>query len=230
MILDLQGFGEQLLAGTWMTLKLSLAAVCVGLLLGLLGAIAKTSKYAALRFLGGTYTTIVRGVPETLWVLMIYFGTVSGLNALGDLFGKPDLALSPFAAGTLALGLCFGAYATEVFRGAILAIPKGHREAGMALGLSKARILWKLILPQMWRIALPGLGNLFMILMKDTALVSVIGLEEIMRRSQIAVTASKEPFTFYMVAAFIYLGLTVIAMTGMHFLEKRASRGFVRSA
>ena len=117
-----------------------------------------------------------------------------------------------------------------MFRGAILAIPKGHREAGMALGLSKARILWKLILPQMWRIALPGLGNLFMILMKDTALVSVIGLEEIMRRSQIAVTASKEPFTFYMVAAFIYLGLTVIAMTGMHFLEKRASRGFVRSA
>lgn len=107
MILDLHGFGEQLLAGTWMTLKLSLAAVCVGLLLGLLGAIAKTSKYAALRFLGGTYTTIVRGVPETLWVLMIYFGTVSGLNALGDLFGKPDLALSPFAAGTLALGLCF---------------------------------------------------------------------------------------------------------------------------
>ena len=118
MILDLHGFGEQLLAGTWMTLKLSLAAVCVGLLLGLLGAIAKTSKYAALRFLGGTYTTIVRGVPETLWVLMIYFGTVSGLNALGDLFGTPDLALSPFAAGTLALGLCFGAYATEVFRGA----------------------------------------------------------------------------------------------------------------
>ena len=117
-----------------------------------------------------------------------------------------------------------------MFRGAILAIPKGHREAGQALGMSKTRILWKLILPQMWRIALPGLGNLLMILMKDTALVSVIGLEEIMRSSQIAVTASKEPFTFYMVAAFIYLGLTVLAMIGLHFLEKRASRVFVRSA
>ena len=137
---------------------------------------------------------------------------------------------SSFAAGVIALGLCFGAYATEVFRGAILAIPKGHREAGVALGLSKFRIFTKLIMPQMWRIALPGLGNLFMILMKDTALVSVIGLEEIMRHSQIAVTVSKQPFTFYMVAAFMYLGLTVLAMTGMHFLEKRAARGFARSA
>ena len=96
--------------------------------------------------------------------------------------------------------------------------------------MSKGRTFWRIILPQMWRIALPGLGNLFMILMKDTALVSVIGLEELMRRSQIAVTASKEPFTFFLVAAFIYLGLTVIAMTGMYFVERRASRGFVRSA
>jgi ABC-type arginine transport system permease subunit len=130
----------------------------------------------------------------------------------------------------IALGLCFGAYATEVFRGAILAIPKGHREAGLALGMSRSRIFIKLIMPQMWRIALPGLGNLFMILMKDTALVSVIGLEEIMRHSQIAVGFTKEAFTFYLVAAFIYLGLTVLAMTGMYLLEKRASRGFLRSA
>ncbi len=227
MILDLHGFGEQLLAGTWMTLKLSLAAVCVGLLLGLLGAIAKTSKYAALRFLGGTYTTIVRGVPETLWVLMIYFGTVSGLNALGDLFGKPDLALSPFAAGTLALGLCFGAYATEVFRGALLSIPRGHREAGQALGLSPGRIFWRIVLPQIWRVALPGLGNLYLILLKDTALVSLITLDEIMRKAQVASNATKEPFTFYMTAAAIYLSLTVVIMVALHFLERRAGRGFV---
>jgi polar amino acid transport system permease protein len=172
----------------------------------------------------------VRGIPELLWVLLIYFGTVSMMRALGEWLGYPSLELNAFAAGTIALGLCFGSYATEVFRGAILAIPKGHREAGMALGLSHGRILWRVILPQMWRIALPGLGNLFMILMKDTALVSVIGLEEIMRRSQIAVTASKQPFTFFMVAAFIYLGLTILAMIGMHWLEKRAGRGFKRSA
>ncbi len=229
MIPDLHGFGPALIAGTWMTIQLALASLALGLVLGLLGALAKTSPYSALRWLGGTYSTIVRGVPELLWVLLIYFGTISLIRGIGELFGIENLALSPFAAGTIALGLCFGAYATEVFRGALLAIPKGHREAGLALGLGKRRIFTRLILPQMWRLALPGLGNLFMILMKDTALVSVIGLEEIMRRSQIAVTASKEPFTFFLVAAFIYLCLTIVAMIGMHFLEKRAGRGFVRS-
>src|SRR5690606_997744 len=229
-MIDLHGFGPALVAGTWMTIQLALASLALGLILGLLGALATTSPYATLRWVGGTYSTIVRGIPELLWVLLIYFGTTDVMRALGELFGIKNLALSPFAAGTIALGLCFGAYATEVFRGALLAIPKGHREAGLALGLSKVRIFWRLVLPQMWRIALPGLGNLFMILMKDTALVSVIGLEEIMRRSQIAVSVSKEPFTFFLVAAFIYLGLTVLAMTCMHFLEKRAARGFARSA
>ncbi|MGE8497213.1 MAG: ABC transporter permease [Pseudomonas sp.] len=230
MTFDLHGFGPALAAGTLMTIKLALSALCLGLVLGLLGALAKTSPYKPLQWLGGTYSTIVRGIPELLWVLLIYFGTVNLLREVGEFLGVGSLELNPFAAGTIALGLCFGAYATEVFRGAILAIPKGHREAGLALGLSKARIFQRLIMPQMWRIALPGLGNLFMILMKDTALVSVIGLTEIMRRSQIAVTASKEPFTFFLVAAFIYLGLTILAMIGLHFLEKRASRGFVRSS
>ncbi len=229
MNIVLYGFGPALLAGTLMTVKLALSALCLGLVLGLLGALAKTSPYKPLQWLGGFYSTLVRGVPELLWVLLIYFGTVSMMNQLGEALNIPGLELSAFSAGVIALGLCFGAYATEVFRGAILAIPKGHREAGLALGLSKGRIFSKLILPQMWRIALPGLGNLFMILMKDTALVSVIGLEEIMRHSQIAVTVSKQPFTFYMVAAIIYLGLTVLAMTGMHFLEKRAARGFARA-
>lgn len=230
MIFDLHGFGPALLAGTLMTIELALASLALGLVLGLLGALAKTSSIKPLQWLGGTYSTLVRGVPELLWVLLIYYGTVGLMRSLADLLGMQSLELSAFAAGTIALGLCFGAYATEVFRGAILAIPKGHREAGLALGMSGPRILWRLILPQMWRIALPGLGNLFMILMKDTALVSVIGLEELMRRSQIAVTASKEPFTFYMVAAMIYLSLTVFAMIGLHFLERRASRGFVRTA
>ncbi|KGS14847.1 ABC transporter permease subunit [Pseudomonas tremae] len=230
MNIDLHGFGPALAAGALLTVQLALAALCLGLILGLLGALAKTSPSAPLRWLGGTYSTLVRGVPELLWVLLIYFGTVNGMRALGELFGIPDLALNAFAAGVIALGICFGAYATEVFRGAILAIPKGHREAGLALGMSRSRILFKLVLPQMWRIALPGLGNLFMILMKDTALVSVIGLEEIMRHAQIAVGFTREAFTFYMVAAVMYLCLTVLAMIGMYFLEKSAGRGFLRSA
>lgn len=229
MTIDLHGFSPALAAGALMTVKLALSALCLGLMLGLLGALAKTSPFKPLRWIGGSYSTIVRGVPELLWVLFIYFGSVTLMSQLGDLLGIPGLELSAFSAGVIALGLCFGAYATEVFRGALLAIPKGHREAGMALGLSKGRIFSRLILPQMWRIALPGLGNLFMILMKDTALVSVIGLEEIMRQAQNGVTTTKEPFTFYMVAAFIYLGLTILAMTGMHFMEKRAARGFARA-
>ncbi|WP_248745401.1 ABC transporter permease subunit [Pseudomonas sp. MWU12-2037] len=229
MNIDLYGFGPALAAGALMTVKLALCALCLGLVLGLLGALAKTSPYKPLQWLGGAYSTLVRGIPELLWVLLMYYGTVTLMSALGEVFGNPELALNPFAAGVIALGLCFGAYATEVFRGAILAIPKGHREAGVALGMSKVRIFTRLIMPQMWRIALPGLGNLFMILMKDTALVSVISLEEIMRQAQNAVLFSKLPFTFYLVAAFMYLGLTVLAMTGMHFLEKRAARGFVRT-
>lgn len=229
MNIDLHGFGPALMAGTLMTVKLALCALLLGLILGLLGALAKTSALKPLQWLGGFYSTLVRGIPELLWVLLIYFGTVGLVNSLGDALNMPGLELSAFAAGVIALGLCFGAYATEVFRGAILAIPKGHREAGLALGLSKGRILSRIILPQMWRIALPGLGNLFMILMKDTALVSVIGLEEIMRNAQNAVTFAKHPFTFFLVAAFIYLGLTILAMTTMHFLEKRAARALVRT-
>ena len=129
----------------------------------------------------------------------------------------------------LALGLCFGAYATEVFRGALLAIPKGQREAGLALGLSAPRIFWRITLPQLWRTALPGLGNLYMILLKDTALVSLISLEELMRKAGVASNATKEPFTFYMSAAVIYLGLTALVMLALHLLEKRAGRGFARN-
>ncbi|MCJ8168358.1 ABC transporter permease [Atopomonas sediminilitoris] len=228
-MIDLQGFGPALLSGTWMTVQLSLASVALGLVFGLLGAAGKTSDNAFARLLGGSYTTIVRGVPETLWVLMAYFGTVSAMNFIGGLVGHDDFALSPFAAGVLALALCFGAYATEVFRGALLSIPKGHREAGLAVGLSRPRIFWRIILPQVWRIALPGLGNLYLILLKDTALVSLITLDEIMRKAQIASNATKEPFTFYMSAAFIYLSLTVLVMVALHFMEKRAAQGFARN-
>ena len=141
MNIDLHGFGPAMMAGTLMTVKLALCALLLGLALGLLGALAKTSSVKPLQWLGGTYSTLVRGVPELLWVLLIYFGTVGLMNSLGAALNIPGLELSAFAAGVIALGLCFGAYATEVFRGAILAIPKGHREAGLALGLPFAEAL-----------------------------------------------------------------------------------------
>src|SRR5690606_15163018 len=170
---DLHGFGPALLEGTWMTIRLSLASVALGLLLGLLGASPKVSGNRALRGVGGFYTSVERGVPETLWVLMAYYGTTSLMSWLGSHFGNPYLTLSPFAAGTIALGLCFGAYATEVFRGALLSLHPGQREAGLALGMSRLRIFWRITLPQLWRVALPGLGNLYLIMLKDTALVSL---------------------------------------------------------
>ncbi len=171
------------------------------------------------------YTSLIRGIPELLTVLIIYYGATSVLMGIASWFGYDEyIEISPFAAGVTALGLTFGAYATEVFRGAMMAIPKGQREAGMVLGMSRARIFLRITLPQVWLHALPGIGNLFLVLLKDTALVSVIGLEEIMRKANVAVGFTKEPFLFYMAAACIYLVLTIISMMGIHYMEQRAGR------
>jgi polar amino acid transport system permease protein len=227
-MIDLYGFGHQLALGTWMTVRLAFASLLLGLSLGLVGAVMKTSRFRALRVIGDLYSTLFRGIPELVVVLLIYFGSTGLLTAVSGWFGGGYTELNPFAAGTLALGICFGAYATEVFRGALLTIPQGQIEAGQALGLRKSRIFWKLVLPQLWRIALPGLGNLFMVMMKDTALVSVIGLEEIMRKAQVATAVTKQPFTFYFVAALIYLCITIVATISLQIMEKRANRGIRR--
>ncbi len=223
-MLDLQGFGGQLLAGTWVTIQLALSALCLGLLFGLLGAAAKLSGNTAARTLANGYTGLIRGIPELLTVLIIYFGATTVLMGIAGWFGYEEyIEISPFVAGVIALSLTFGAYATEVLRGAMQAIPKGQREAGMVLGMGRLRIFFRITLPQVWQLALPGLGNLFLVLLKDTALVSVIGLEDIMRKANIAVGFTKEPFLFYMTAACIYLLLTIVTMLVIHHLEKRAN-------
>ncbi len=228
-MIDLRGFGPQLWEGTIITLELAMVSLVVGLILGLLGASAKLSAFRPARILATAYTTVLRGIPELLTVLIIYFGATSVLMGIASWFGYDEyIEISPFAAGVTALGLTFGAYATEVFRGAIMAIPEGQREAGLVLGMSRMRIFMRITLPQVWRLALPGLGNLFLVLLKDTALVSVIGLEDIMRKANVAVGFTKEPFLFYMAAALIYLTLTIISMVAIHYLEKRTNRGVVR--
>ncbi|SOD92318.1 ABC transporter permease [Caenispirillum bisanense] len=222
----LQGFLPQLLSGLWVTVQLALGAVCVGLVLGIAGAAMKLSPLAPVRWVAETYTAIFRGLPELLTVLLVYFGgTVLMTAIIGDYF-----EVSAYGAGVAALGITFGAYATEVFRGAILAVPKGQVEAAHAFGMSKLLAFRRVVLPQVWRIALPGLGNLFLVLLKDTALVSVVGLEDLMREADIASRYTKEPFTFYMAAAFLYLGLTVVTMAVLHVLETRANRGQRRAA
>ncbi|SFB81476.1 amino acid ABC transporter membrane protein 1, PAAT family (TC 3.A.1.3.-) [Marinospirillum celere] len=221
--MDLHGFGHLLLAGTWVTLKLAFVSLFFGLVLGLLGALAKRSSLAPLRWLATTYTTLMRGLPELLLVLIIYFGTTELLLHLFDIY----VEVSAFAAGVAALSIAFGAYATEVFRGALQELPKGQIEAAQALGMKPFKIFWLVMLPQLWRLALPGLGNLFLVLLKDTALVSVIGLNDLMRQAYVAAGFTKLPFTFYMAAAGIYLVLTIIFMQLLRLMEQRANRGYL---
>ena len=220
--MDLHGFGHLLLSGTWVTLQLALASLAVGLVLGLIGAWASLSPFAPLRWAAVGYNTLMRGLPELLLVLLIYFGATQLIEKLTGSY----VEVNAFVAGVAALSIAFGAYATEVFRSAIMEIPKGHREAAMALGLGRVDTFRRIVLPQLWRIALPGLGNLFLVLLKDTALVSVVGLEDLMRQAYVAAGFTKLPFTFYMAAAGIYLLLTIISMQIIQRLEAMANRGF----
>ncbi|WP_235017393.1 ABC transporter permease [Nitrincola tapanii] len=224
--MDLQGFGHLLLAGTWITLQLALTSLLFGILLGLLGAAAKLSTLAPLRWVASLYTTLIRGIPELLLVLIIYFGLTELLLRVFDVY----VEISAFAAGVTALSIAFGAYATEVFRSALQEMPKGQKEAAQALGLTPWQSFYHIQLPQLWRIALPGLGNLFLVLLKDTALVSVIGLDDLMRQAYVAAGFTKLPFTFYLVAAGIYLLLTIISMQVLRWMEIRANRPWQRHA
>ena len=158
-----------------------------------------------------------------LLVLIIYFGATELIERLTGSY----VEVNAFAAGVAALSIAFGAYATEVFRSALLEIPKGQREAAVALGMRRWDTFRRIVLPQLWRIALPGLGNLFLVLLKDTALVSVVGLEDLMRQAYVAAGFTKLPFTFYMAAAGIYLVLTIISMQVIQRLERWANRGYL---
>lgn len=220
--MDLQGFGHLLLAGTWVTLKLAFVSLFFGLLLGLAGAAAALSPIAPLRWLAVAYNTLMRGIPELLLVLIIYFGASHVLAMITGQY----LDIGAFTAGVIALSIAFGAYATEVFRSAWMEIPKGQREAAMAIGLGRWDTFYYIIMPQLWRLAIPGLGNLFLVLLKDTALVSVIGLDDLMRQAYVAAGFTKAPFTFYMAAALIYLLLTIVSMQLIQLLERHANRGY----
>ncbi|GAB3438351.1 ABC transporter permease [Insolitispirillum peregrinum] len=225
--MDLHGFGPLLLEGVLVTVEVAVTACAVGLMLGLAGAVAKLSEVAALRWLAEVYTTLFRGLPEFLVVLIVYFAGAAVLTA--TIGGGTYVDVPPFIAGSLALATTFGAYATEVFRGAIQAIPQGHVEAGLALGLSRRKIFWRLVMPQVMRYALPGLGNLFLVLLKDTALVSMIGVSDLMRQADIARGATRDTFTFYAIAAVMYLTLTAITTAVLARLEQRANRGVRRA-
>jgi His/Glu/Gln/Arg/opine family amino acid ABC transporter permease subunit len=221
----LYGYGSQILAGAALTLGVAALSFVFGLTIGALGAFAKLSGVWPLRIAADAYTTIVRGVPELLILLLLYYG---GTVLLTTLNGGDYVEVDGLTAGVVALSCLSGAYSTEVLRAAVTAIPAGQIEAARAFGMGRTLILRRIMLPQLWRFALPGLGNVWLVLLKDTALISVVNLAELMRRSAIAAGATRKPFTFYAVAAVIYLGFTMISMLGFAQLERRANRGVRR--
>lgn len=220
------GWGRQIAKGVLVTVEVAVLALLLGLLWGILGALAKLSASRILRMLGNIYTSVIRGIPELLIIFMVYFGGTVTLTALNEhLFGGGYVEISSLVAGVFALSLVFGAYAAENIRSGIMVIPHGQIEAALAMGMSRWAVFYYIRLPLMWRYALPGLGNNWITLVKDTSLVSIVGLEEIMRVSAVAISSTHQPFRFYLIAAVIYLLLTFFNTVGLHWLERRVARG-----
>ncbi len=221
------GWGDELAYGTLVTIALSLATLPVGLAAGFFVALGKQSADPLIRIASQIYTTIFRGVPELLTLFLVYYGAQSGVSAVAGAFGA-RVEISPFVAGMVALGLVLSSYASEVFLSAFRGVAAGQYEAATALGLRRTQTMRLVIFPQLIRLALPGLSNLWLNVMKDTALVSVITLNDLLRQTTVAVASTKQPFFLYVVACLIYLLLSVAASAGIWRVDVWASRGVVR--
>lgn len=224
-----KGYGDLLLAGAWLTIQLSVCSYIIGAALGLLGAGAKLSGNGVLVRIANVYTTIVRAVPELLLIIIIFYTGTSTLNQLLIGFGIENVQISGFAAGVGALSFILGAYMTEVYRGAILAVPKGQMEAARAFGMPFTLRFRRILFPLMMRYALPGMGNLWLVVIKDSALVSVVGLYELLFSGKQAAAATRYYFFFYLMTALAFLVITVASNIGIHFLERRVNRGVRRA-
>jgi octopine/nopaline transport system permease protein len=224
------GWGDEMLRAALMTLAVSVSSMALGLLFGTLGAAAKLSVIPPLRWLAEGYTTIARGVPELLIIYLLFFGGSGAVMFVAALFGYGGyIELNAFTIGTFAIGAISGAYSTEVIRGAVLAVPAGQMEAAKAIGMARGLMFRRIMLPQVARFALPGLGNVWQLTLKDTALISVTGLVELMRQAHIAAGSTRQPFTFYLVAAALYLVLTTFSNYGFQRAEDWANRGVRRA-
>ncbi len=226
-----KGWGDELLSGFGVTVALAVVTLPVGILLGFAVALASMSKSRTLRSIGIAYTTVFRGVPELLTLFTVYNGAALVLNRLAKM-ANPEagfVELSPFVAGVVSLGLVFGAFSGEVLRGAFQALDKGQVEAGLAVGMRRFDVFRRVKLPQVWRFALPGLSNLWVNLIKDTALVSIISLNDLMRMTSVAVGFTKKPFTFFLAACLAYWAICALSEVVAARLEARANRGIRRA-
>lgn len=228
---------QPLLSAAGMTVGLAICALILGLFLAMLFAVWESSPWKPLSWLGTAWVTILRGLPEILVVLFIYFGSSQLLLTLSDGFTLnlylvqipvklplDNFEISPFVCGVIALSLLYSAYASQTLRGALKAVPHGQWESGQALGMRKVAIFLRLIMPQMWRHALPGLGNQWLVLLKDTALVSLISVNDLMLQTKSIATRTQQPFTWYMTAAAIYLLVTLVSQVVIKRIELRTTR------
>ncbi len=217
-----KGWGDELFVAFLMTIAVSITAMLIGLFFSLVFTPLKLSNNRFLNFISNFYTTVIRGVPELLVIYLFFFGGSGAIMYVASIFGYNDyIEINAFITGAFAIGVISGAYSTEVFRGAILSIDRGQFEASKALGFKKYLYFFKIIIPQMLRLAIPNLSNVWQITLKDTSLISVTGLVEIMRQSYIAAGSTRDPLFFYSFAALLYLLLTFFSMKVLNKLEKK---------
>ena len=215
-----------LLDGTVVTVQLAVGSLILSVVLGLAGASAKLASNPISNRFASAYTTLVRGVPDLVLMMLLFYGGQQIVNDLGTVTGWWDyLEIDQFIAGIGSIGFVFGAYMTETFRGAILAIPRGQIEAGISCGMTNLTIFRRITWPQMVRHALPGFTNNWLVLIKATALVSVIGLHDLVWNASTAGRSVREPFTFMFAVLLIYLALTAISDIGLRWLGRRYSAG-----
>ena len=221
------GWGDELLIATLMTVAVSITAMVIGFIFALIFTPLKLSKYKFLNYIANFYTTIIRGVPELLVIYLFFFGGSGAIMYVASIFGYNEyIEINAFLTGAFSIGIISGAYSTEVFRGALQAIDKGQFEASNVLGFNKIIRFYKIILPQMLRLSIPNLSNVWQITLKDTSLISVTGLVEIMRQSYIAAGSTRDPLFFYTFAAILYLLLTFLSMKFINRMEVKYNRGF----
>ena len=221
------GWGDELFRATLMTIAVSITAMIIGFSFAAIFTPLKLSKLKSLNLIANIYTTVIRGVPELLVIYLFFFGGSGAIMFVASMFGYNEyIEINAFLTGSFAIGIISGAYSTEVFRGAIQSIDKGQFEAAKVLGFSKFKQFYKIILPQMLRLAIPNLSNVWQITLKDTSLISVTGLVEIMRQSYIAAGSTRDPLFFYSFAAVLYLLLTFLSMKLINKLEVKYSRGY----
>jgi len=212
LILGDNGWGDELIFASLMTILVSLSSMFLGLLIAIFIASAKIRNKVIFKFISNFYTTIIRGIPELLIIYLLFFGGSAGVMFVAKIFGYGGyIELNAFMMGTIAIGCISAAYSSEVFRGAYYSVDKGQIEAAKALGMSQFSCFLKILAPQIIRYAIPGLGNVWQITLKDTALISVTGLVEIMRQASVAARSEHSPFTFYLAAAILYLILTTFS-------------------